>query len=91
MKLTMRWSTPPKGSCKFNMDGATKSKPGPAGIGVMIHDDRGRMILAFSEPLGLWSRLGGITFAHTTRSVNSVTYFLAKVGVQKHQLLIALL
>lgn len=43
---------PSQGSCKFNVDGATKGELGPVGIEGVIHDARDNMILAFSEPVG---------------------------------------
>lgn len=39
-----------KGFYKFNVNGAAMDKPGPPGIGRVAHDDRGRMVLVFSEP-----------------------------------------
>lgn len=48
----VKWAAPPLGSCKFNVDGAARGKPGPAGIGGVLHDDRGNMLAAFSESVG---------------------------------------
>lgn len=49
----MRWTKLALGFCKFNIDGVARGKHGRAGIGGVIHDDRGRILLAFSEPIGL--------------------------------------
>ncbi|MFC2056335.1 ribonuclease HI family protein [Chloroflexota bacterium] len=34
-------------------DGAAKSNPGPAAIGVIIKDEQGRLIASISQPIGL--------------------------------------
>lgn len=39
------------GYCKFNVDGATRGKSGPTGIGEVVHDDRSRLLLAFLESI----------------------------------------
>jgi hypothetical protein len=36
-------SPPPLGVLKFNVDGATKGKSGPAGIGGVLHDNKGEV------------------------------------------------
>lgn len=51
-KKVVKWVVPPLGSCKFNVDGEARGKPDPAGIGGVLHDDRGRMLTAFSESVG---------------------------------------
>lgn len=48
-KPIVGWVKPPLGSFKFNVDRAAFGKPGPAGIGGVLHDNRGRMVLDFSE------------------------------------------
>lgn len=46
--LKVSWMKPEAGFHKFNVDGAARGKPGPAGGGI-LHDDKGRMILALLE------------------------------------------
>lgn len=43
--------TPPVGIIKLNFDGASKSKPGPARYGCMIHDHDRQVIRVLYEPL----------------------------------------
>lgn len=52
-KRLVNWIIPPLGFCKFNVDGTARGKPGPTGIGGVLHDDRGRMLATFSESVGL--------------------------------------
>lgn len=40
------------GFCKFNIDGTASSNPSLAGIGRVIHNDRGRMLMVFLESTG---------------------------------------
>lgn len=39
--------------CKFNVDGVGKGKLDPARIGGVVHEDSSKMLLAFSEPIGV--------------------------------------
>ncbi|XVF26807.1 hypothetical protein REPUB_Repub14bG0050700 [Reevesia pubescens] len=43
------WLAPSLGSLKFNVDGSSLGKPGPAGIGGILRDDKGEIKLT-----GLW-------------------------------------
>lgn len=52
-KSNTTWSILELGFCKFNVDGAARGKPGPAGIRGVVHNDRESMMLAFSEPTGI--------------------------------------
>ena len=42
---------------KFNVDGAAKGKPGPAGIDGVLCDSGGFVLIRFQSMLGLWSRM----------------------------------
>ena len=43
---------PPPGSFKVNVDGATSTKgTGNSGVGVVIHDEEGRVVVAQSKML----------------------------------------
>lgn len=46
------WSPPPCGVLKFNMDGAARGKPGPAGIGGVLRNHLGSISVVFSEFVG---------------------------------------
>lgn len=46
------WVKPKDGFFKFNVDGATRGKPGSVGIVVVVHDCRGEMVCFFSESVG---------------------------------------
>lgn len=47
------WWSPPFGLLKFNVMGATRSKPGPAGIGGVLSNHEGHMLLSFSNSVGI--------------------------------------
>ena len=38
MRVVLQWSKPPTGFLKFNVDGSTIGKPGPAGIDGVLRD-----------------------------------------------------
>ncbi|KAL4347296.1 hypothetical protein GQ457_17G024020 [Hibiscus cannabinus] len=44
---------PPCGVLKFNVDGSTRGKPGPASCGGVLRDDHGQILALFSGPLGV--------------------------------------
>lgn len=41
----MPWTPPPVGAFKFNEDGASRGKPGPASIGGVLHNSKGEILL----------------------------------------------
>ena len=43
------WSPPPNGVLKFNVDGASRGKPGPTGIGGVLRNNKGEVLLMFSK------------------------------------------
>eukprot|EP00268_Persea_americana_P021089 TRINITY_DN21101_c0_g1_i1.p1 TRINITY_DN21101_c0_g1~~TRINITY_DN21101_c0_g1_i1.p1 ORF type:complete len:199 (+),score=31.91 TRINITY_DN21101_c0_g1_i1:157-753(+) len=47
------WSPPSMGMLKFNVDGAARGKPGPAGIGGVLCDDKGVILCLFSKSVGV--------------------------------------
>ena len=47
------WHPPPSGWLKFNIDGAAKGKPAPAGIGKVIMNDKGEVLFMFSKNAGI--------------------------------------
>ncbi|KAK4706257.1 hypothetical protein R3W88_034186 [Solanum pinnatisectum] len=52
-KVTIvRWQKPPDLWVKLNTDGSALSNPGKIGAGGMLRDHKGRMMLAFANPLG---------------------------------------
>lgn len=44
---------PPSGTLKFNVDGASRGKSGPAGIGGVLRDHSGSTRVVFSESVGI--------------------------------------
>lgn len=44
-----RWSPPPRGILKFNVYGAARGKPGTAGIGSVLRNHDGHILLSFSS------------------------------------------
>ncbi|KAK9032724.1 hypothetical protein V6N11_056981 [Hibiscus sabdariffa] len=47
------WGPPSVGSVKFNTDGAVKGYYGPAGIGGVLRDHNGRILMNFSKHIGM--------------------------------------
>ncbi|XVF85746.1 hypothetical protein PTKIN_Ptkin17bG0142100 [Pterospermum kingtungense] len=47
------WLPPSSGSVKFNVDGSSAGKPGPAGIGGVMHDHTGKELACFSKSIGV--------------------------------------
>ncbi|GMI75617.1 hypothetical protein like AT5G65005 [Hibiscus trionum] len=47
------WQPPVTGVLKFNVDGAARGKPGPAGFGGVMRDGESRIMGLFSGPLGV--------------------------------------
>lgn len=50
-KHKVEWVAPAQGSCKFNVDGTAMGKLEPTRVRGVLHDNRGRMLVAFFEPL----------------------------------------
>lgn len=48
-RTSILWCPPPYGVLKFNMDSATKGKPGLTRIGGVLHNSRGEVLLMFSK------------------------------------------
>ena len=46
-------SPPPLSVLKFNVDGATRGKPGPTGIGGVLHNNKGGVLFMFSKHVGV--------------------------------------
>lgn len=40
------------GALNFNVDGASRGKPGPAGIGGVLRNNDGIVLALFSKPMG---------------------------------------
>ncbi|OMO61107.1 hypothetical protein CCACVL1_23740 [Corchorus capsularis] len=47
------WEAPKPSFLKFNVDGAAKGKPGPAGIGGVLRDENGKIWMDFSKSMGI--------------------------------------
>lgn len=50
-KKSTTWAPPQQGQFKFNVDGATWGKLGPAGIGSVIRDHNGEPLVVFVESI----------------------------------------
>ncbi|KAL6222321.1 hypothetical protein ACLB2K_005713 [Fragaria x ananassa] len=48
-RLTTKWSCPPSGRLKINVDGAYKKEEGTGGLGVIVRDEQGRCVAALSR------------------------------------------
>ena len=53
VRRTVSWSPPPHGVLKFNVDGATRGKPGPMGIGGVLRNNSGVVLFMFSKRVGV--------------------------------------
>ena len=49
----VHWAPLNVGVLKFNVDGAAKGKPGPAGIGGVLCDSGGVVLVMFSKHVGI--------------------------------------
>lgn len=55
------WEPPPSNSWKWNVDRYARGKPGPAGIGGVLCDDKGRILAKFAAFVGVRdSNISGI-------------------------------
>ena len=52
-RSVISWMPPPAGTWKFNVDGSSLGKPGPAGVGGVIRDSQGMIKLVFSKNIGM--------------------------------------
>lgn len=52
-KPQVKWSPPPSGTQKFNVDGAPRGKPKPAGIRGVLRDHSASTSIVFSESVGI--------------------------------------
>lgn len=48
----MVWDPPFLGALKFNVDREARRKPGPAGIGAVLHNGDGMVLVMFSKHVG---------------------------------------
>lgn len=51
VRKSVSWVPPLPGSLKFNVDGAARGKPGPAGIGGVLRNYKGEVLFMFSNHL----------------------------------------
>lgn len=54
-RTLVEWYPPTRGTLKFNVDGASKGKPGPACIGEVLQDHLGSIRVNFSNTIK-WAR-----------------------------------
>ncbi|XVF77973.1 hypothetical protein PTKIN_Ptkin14bG0090800 [Pterospermum kingtungense] len=47
------WIPPSEGMVKFNVDGSSFGKPGPAGIGGVLRNHKGNELMSFSKHIGM--------------------------------------
>lgn len=57
-RLKISWEPPPAKTWKWNVDGSAKGKPGPAGIGGVLRDDKGICLAKFATFVGVRVRTG---------------------------------
>ena len=53
VRQCLQWQAPPSKALKWNVDGSAKGKPGRAGIGGVLHDDKGTKIAEFAASVGI--------------------------------------
>ncbi|XP_075497390.1 uncharacterized protein LOC142534404 [Primulina tabacum] len=49
----VRWLCPPPGCFKLNVDGSSRGNPGESSVGGVVRDSSGRVVLSFSEFIGV--------------------------------------
>ena len=52
-RIPIIWKAPPSDIMKFNVDGSSKGKPGPAGIGGVLRDNSATIKIVFSKAVGV--------------------------------------
>lgn len=52
-RRSIPWSPPPTGISKLNVVGASRGKPGLAGLKRVVHNCKGQVILRFSKNVGI--------------------------------------
>lgn len=57
VKMSMSWAPPLDGVLNFNVDGAAKRKSVPGGIGGVLCNSKGEVLIMFSSLLVLWIQL----------------------------------
>lgn len=65
---SVSWRLPQRGTIKWNTDGASKGNPGHAGIGGLLHDEKGKRLCSFSSYIGV----AGASKAEFTALVKAV-------------------
>ena len=73
----MRWSPPPPARYKMNLDGAIFKAQKSVGIGVLIHDEQGRVVVALSQKLN--APLGALEVE--AKAVEVALQFARDVGI----------
>eukprot|EP00268_Persea_americana_P068026 TRINITY_DN9427_c0_g1_i1.p1 TRINITY_DN9427_c0_g1~~TRINITY_DN9427_c0_g1_i1.p1 ORF type:complete len:120 (+),score=19.95 TRINITY_DN9427_c0_g1_i1:825-1184(+) len=53
MRKSVMLVPPSLGVLKFNVDGAARGKPRPAGIGGVLRNSKGEVLFTFSKPIGI--------------------------------------
>ncbi|XP_075507656.1 uncharacterized protein LOC142544497 [Primulina tabacum] len=60
----VRWLCPPPGCFKLNIDGSSRGNPGESSVGGIVRDFYGRVLLSFSEFIGVgtnvWAELWAV-------------------------------
>ena len=73
----VRWSPPPPARYKMNLDGAVFKAQKSVGIGVLIHDEQGRVVVALSQKLN--APLGALE--EEAKAVEVALQFARDVGI----------
>ncbi|KAH7861835.1 hypothetical protein Vadar_031460 [Vaccinium darrowii] len=56
MSEIVKWTPPPTGVLKVNVDGALDKREGKGGVGIAVRDEFGQLVLAVAIPLpNVWS------------------------------------
>ena len=83
-RVGIMWKNPSIGSLKFNVDGSSKGKPGPAGIGGVLRDCSGKVKVIFSKAIGL----ADSNVAELLAVREALRIFLSSKWVSSHRLII---
>ncbi|XVF06146.1 hypothetical protein REPUB_Repub06bG0022400 [Reevesia pubescens] len=81
-RVTGVWKLPPPIFLKFNVDSASKGKPGPVGIGSVLRDDKGLVKMILSKSI----RVANFNLAELLALRKVVFMFVASKWVNSHGL-----
>ena len=78
------WKHPSANAMKFNVDGSSKRKPGPIGIGGVLKDSSAVVKIVFSKPIGM----ANSNVAELLAVREAMCIFVSSKWINSHRLII---